>query len=209
MPCNDAEFSGTARSRNHDFARGWSPGGGLPRGGITWPSEVKIAKGTVLVRIGHSRDDRGNPIPDWINLTSPWWMTDSTFLDIVGRGEDAGTDMQQMFRMKLALTPDFGVSDTLFWVVTRESLRAWNGRARPVMEDPDPTVRAAQGRPLAWLGGYEVAQNFIPGLRDFAAKCPTRCALDAFAVLPKVPLASYATMRNGGFAFVKWPWPAP
>lgn len=169
--------------------------------------ESKLRKGRLLVRLGHSRDDKGNPIPDWINLTSPWWMEDSTFADILGRGEDAGTQMQQMFRMKLALTPGFGVCDTLFWVVTRDSLRSWAGRARPVLEDPDPAVREVQGRPLAWLGGWEVVQNFIPGLRDFARHAPTPCALDSFAVLPKVPLSAYATMKDGGFGFIKFPWP--
>ncbi|MGG5808491.1 hypothetical protein [Falsiroseomonas sp. CW058] len=208
MAANDSEFIGPARERNRDFARGWNgTPGTLPRGGITWPEEVKIRKGTVLIRIGHSRDDRGNPIPDWVNLTSPWWMESGTFLEIAARGEDAGTGIEQMVRMKLALTPDFGVADTLFWVITRDRLRAWNGRARPVMEDPDPKVREKQGRPMAWLGGYEVAQNFIPGLRDFAKWCPTQLALDAFGVLPKMPIGAYATIRKGGFGLVKWPWP--
>jgi hypothetical protein len=208
MAANDAEFGGAGRERSRDYARGWSPRDKRFIGGITWPEETKIRKGTVLVRIGHSRDASGNPIPDWINLTSPWWMTDATFLDIVGRGEDAGTPMDQLFRMKLALTPDFGVSDTLFWVVTRQPLRAWHGRARPVMEDPDPAVRVKLDRPLAWLGGYEVGQNFIPGLRDFTQNAPTRCAIDTLAVLPKVKLQDYAVMRRGGFAFVPFPWPA-
>ncbi|WP_426957537.1 hypothetical protein [Muricoccus radiodurans] len=208
MPANDAEFQGAARASGYDYARGYMPGKPTPTGGITYPSEVKIPKGTVLIRIGHSRYDDGSPMPDWVNLTSPWWMTSGTFLEIVGRGEDAGTDMQHMFRMKLALTPDFGVSDTIFWVVTKTSLRAWNGRARPVMEDPDPAVREKKGRPLAWLGGFEIAQNYVPGLRDFKARCPTRCALDSFEVLPKVPVTRYAALRNGGFTTIKWPWPA-
>lgn len=208
MSGNDAEFSGPARERNRDYARGWNPGVGQFVGGITYPVEAKIRAGTVLVRVGHSRDGAGKPMPDWINLTSPWWMTDSTFLDIVGRGEDAGTEMGHMFRMKLALTPDFGVSDTIFWVRTTRMLRVWAGRARPVMEDPDPAVREIKGRPLAWLGGYEVNQNFIPGLRDFAAGRPTACALDSFAVLPKVPVSAYGVLRQGGHAFKPWPWPA-
>ncbi|MGX9962712.1 hypothetical protein ACVFYP_05280 [Roseomonas sp. F4] len=208
MTANAAAFAGAARDANRDYARGWSARDGRFIGGITYPEENKLPAGRVLVRIGHSRDQTGKPIPDWVNLTSPWWMTDATFLDILGRGEDAGTAMDQMFRMKLALTPDFGVCDTLFWVVTRQPLRAWAGRARPVMEDPDPVVREAQGRPLAWMGGWEVVQNFIPGLRDFAKGGPTRCALDGFAVLPKVKLSAYATMRRGGFAFQPWPWPA-
>jgi hypothetical protein len=207
MAANDDQFQGAAREANRDYARGWLPAKGRFQGGITYPEETKIARGKVLVRLGHSHDKVGNPVEDWENLTSPWWMSDSTFLDILGRGEDAGTGMNQMFRMKLALTPDFGVSDTLFWVVTTQPLRAWAGRARPVLEDPDPAVRERQGRPLAWLGGYEIVQNFIPGLRDFAKREATSCAKRSFAVLPKVKLSDYATMRQGGFAFVEKPWP--
>jgi hypothetical protein len=211
MASNDAEFVGASRTRSRDYARGGQWDNGTFKGytgGITYPDETKIPRGTVLVRIGHSRDDKGNPIPDWINLTSPWWMTTSTFEEIVGRSEDAQTPMQQMLRMKLALTPDYGVADTLFWVVTRDTLRSWSGRARPVMEDPDPAVREAKGRPMAWYGGYEVLQHFIPGLRDFAKKCPTPCALSSFAVLPKVPLSGYVTMRLGGHRIIPFPWPA-
>lgn len=208
MAINDSEFQGTQRERSRDFARGWSSGSKTFMGGITYPEENKLRPGLVLMRIGHSRDAAGNAMPDWVNLTSPWWMTSSTFLDIVGRGEDAGTGMDQMFRMKLALTPDFGVSDTVFWVRTKHSFRSWAGRARPVLEDPDPAVREKKGRPLAWMGGWEVVQNFIPGLRDFSANTPTAAALSGFEVLPKVPLSSYATLRSGGFNFQKWPWPA-
>ncbi|MBS7809847.1 hypothetical protein [Roseococcus pinisoli] len=208
MAINDSQFLGTLRESNRDYARGWSSGARTFMGGITYPEENKLRPGLVLMRIGHSRDAAGNAMPDWVNLTSPWWMTSSTFLDIVGRGEDAGTEMNQMFRMKLALTPDFGVSDTIFWVRTKQSFRSWAGRARPVMEDPNPVVREKQGRPLGWLGGWEVVQNFIPGLRDFATNAPTSAALDGFEVLPKVSLSSYATLRNGGFNPLKWPWPA-
>lgn len=203
---NDAEFTGEARQRNKDFALGWS--GDTKRGGMSNPEEIKIAKGTVLIRIGHSVNAEGGPMPDWQNLTSPWWMTDSTFLDIAARGESAGTAIHQMVRMKLALTPDFGICDTLFWVVTRQSLRAWNGRGNPVMEDPDPAVREAKGRPLAWYGAYELAQNYIPGLRTFGAgAAPTACALASLAVLPKLPLSAYANLRKGGFAFLPFPYP--
>ena len=207
MPANDHEFRDEARRKNLDFARGYVPGSGKMTGGITFPVEAKISKGTILARVGHSRFADGSPMPDWVNLTSPWWMTASTFLEIASRGQDAGTDLQHMVRMKLALTPAFGVADTLFRVVTKDSLRVWNGRARPVMEDPDPAIREAKGLPLAWLGGYEIAQSFIPGLRDFDKRCPTKCALDTLAVVPKVPLAEYSIMRPSGFDFSRWPWP--
>jgi len=207
MSANDSEFIGTARGRNLDFAKGWNAAGNAKRGGISSPQEVKIPKGRVLIRIGHSRDESGAKMPDWVNLTSPWWMTDATFLEIAGRSEDAGTPIAQMVRMKLALTPDFGVCDTLFWVVTKQPLRAWHGRGNPVLEDPDPKVRAAKGRPLGWWGGYEVGQNFIPGLRDWAANRPSAAAIDGLAVLPKMPLSAWATIRNGGFAPIPFPFP--
>jgi len=207
MASNDVEFTGPARQRNRDFARGWSPRDGKFIGGITYPEEGKIPQRKLMVRIGHSHDATGAPIPDWFNLTSPWWMHDATFLDMAGRSEEAGTPIQQMARMKLALTPEFGVSDTLFLMVTKDSLRTWSGRARPVMEDPDPAVRAALDRPMAWLGGYEVVQHFIPGLRDFARGAPTAIALSSLAVLPKVALSAYASLRAGGFGFIKFPWP--
>ncbi|PZW49182.1 hypothetical protein C8P66_103208 [Humitalea rosea] len=208
MASNDAEFQGSARESNRDYARGWFPAKGRFIGGITYPEEAKLPKGKLLVRLGHTHDLDGNPLPDWINLTSPWWMEASTFSDIIGRGEEAKTPMDQMFRMKLALTPGFGVSNMLFWVVAKQSLRSWAGRARPVMEDPDPAVREAKGLPLAWLGGWEVVQHYVPGLRDFDLHAPTPCALASLAVLPKVPLSSYATMKAGGFGFIRFPYPA-
>lgn len=207
MAANDSEFQGAAGARNLSFAQGWNPATRSARGGISFPQEVKIRPGEVLIRIGHSVNAKGAPIPDWENLTSPWWMTSGTFLEIAARSQDSGTDIHHLARMKLALTPDFGVADTLFWVVVRQTLRAWNGRGFPVMEDPDPKVRQASNRPLAWHGGYEIAQNFIPGLRDFAAWKPTPLAIDSFGVLPKMQLSSWASLRAGGHGFIPFPWP--
>ena len=207
MAANDTEFGGTTGDTNLAFAQGWNPSTRSARGGISFPQQVKIRPGEVLIRIGHSVDAAGNPVPDWVNLTSPWWMTSSTFLEIGGRSEDSGTGIAQMVRMKLALTPDFGVADTLFWVIVRQTLRAWNGRGFPVMEDPDPTVREKQGVPLAWHGGYEISQNFIPGLRDFAAWKPSPVALASFDVLPKMPLTAWGSLHDGGFAPIPFPLP--
>ena len=207
MPVNDAEFGGATGDRNLAFAQGWNPSARAARGGISFPQQVKIRPGEILIRIGHSVDDAGNPIPDWVNLTSPWWMTSSTFLEIGGRSDDSGTGIEQMVRMKLALTPDFGVADTLFWVRVKQPLRAWNGRGFPVMEDPDPAVREKQGVPLAWHGGYETSQNFIPGLRDFAAWKPSPVALASFDVLPKMPLTAWGSLHDGGFAPIPFPLP--
>lgn len=207
MPANDAEFSGAARERNLSFAQGWNPGTRAARGGISFPQEVKLRAGEVLIRVGHSVDEKGDPIPDWVNLTSPWWMTSGTFLEIAARSEDSGTDIGYLVRMKLALTPDFGVADTIFWVRLRQTLRAWNGRGFPVMEDPDPQVRARQGVPMAWHGGYEISQNFVPGLRDFAAWQPSAIALDSLEVLPKMPLFGFVGLGAGGH--VPIPFPAP
>ncbi len=207
MPANDAEFVGTTGDRNLAFAQGWNPSTKSARGGISFPQPVKVRAGEVLIRIGHSVDNAGNPLPDWVNLTSPWWMTSSMFHEITGRSEDSGTGISQMVRMKLALTPDFGVADTLFWVIVRQTLRAWNGRGFPVMEDPDPMVREKQGVPLAWYGGYEISQNFIPGLRDFAAWKPSPIALASFDVLPKMPLSDWAALRDGGFTPIPFPVP--
>ncbi len=207
MAANDAEFGGATGDKNLAFAQGWNPSARAARGGISFPQEVKIRPGQVLIRIGHSVDDKGDPVPDWVNLTSPWWMTSSTFHEIAGRSEDSGTDIGQMVRMKLALTPDFGVADTLFWVIARDTLRAWNGRGFPVMEDPDPAVREKQGVPMAWYGGYEISQNFIPGLRDFANWKPSPVALACFDVLPKMPLIEWTSLRKGGFSTIPFPMP--
>jgi hypothetical protein len=207
MAANDTEFGGTTGDTNLAFAQGWNPSTRSARGGISFPQQVKIRPGEVLIRIGHSVDAAGNPVPDWVNLTSPWWMTSSTFLEIGGRSEDSGTAIDHMVRIKLALTPDFGVADTLFWVIVRQTLRAWNGRGFPVMEDPDPAVREKQGVPLAWHGGYEISQNFIPGLRDFAAWKPSPVALASFDVLPKMPLSAWGSLHDGGFAPIPFPMP--
>ncbi|RVT95942.1 hypothetical protein EOD42_12470 [Rhodovarius crocodyli] len=163
----------------------------------------------MLYRIGHSRRSDGSRIPDWENFTSPWWITDSTFLEIAGRSEDAGTEIGLLVRMKLALTPDFGCCDTLFRVQLKNTLRAWNGRGFPVFENGTPEERERDNLPMAWHGGYEIAQNFVPGLRDFANNRPTQCALDSLNPLPPLPLTSYARVRDGGHAFIPFPWPVP
>lgn len=202
---NEEEFSDPGRyARNLAFAQGWSPSEGKARGGIASPQPVKLRRGQVrcLMRVGHSHY-KGNRVPDWVNLSSPWWMADQTFLDIGQRAAESGARMQQMVRMKLAITPDFGVCDTVFWVELKPgiALRAFVGRGFPVMESADPAERGRQDRPLAWLGDHEVPQYFIPGLRSYGpgGMKPAAIINDAFDVLPPQPVHRWHRVVRGGF----------
>jgi hypothetical protein len=213
MALNDAEFVGEAGKQALDRAQGGNgegKGKAAYRGGISSPSPIKFRPGEVLIRIGHSVNRAGEPVPDWKNLTSPWWMTSSTFREIAARSGNSGVAIQLAMRMNLALASDFGVCDTLFWVRVKQPLRAWTGRGFPVMEDPDPAVREASGVPIGWHGGWEIAQNFIPGLCAFRDKVPvgpSAVALAAFDVLPKMPLSEWTSLNDGGFSVLPFPMP--
>ncbi len=165
---NGEEFSGQKRGATYAYAMGWNGKGALDgqsafRGGMANPQEMKLHPGQVIYRFGHSN------LWDRVNQSSPWWMLDQTFLELTTVSTGSRSGLVGLARMKLALTPDFGSCNRVFAAIVRRPLRVLVGKGVPVWEDPDPKVRAKQGRPVAWAGSAEIPQLFIPGLRDWSS----------------------------------------
>jgi len=162
----------------------------LAQTGITLPEQIKIERNSVLYRVGHSNKDFN------MNLTSPWWMSDASF-DYLRRetarpADDMRLDraFRKMYRNKLAVAHCFGPGDVLVKVAVRQRLRAFTGRGGHVIDDKSADI------PIQWIGGFEIAQYFIPGLRleNDSASPICRAALE---VLAYQPLASFILARQG------------
>jgi hypothetical protein len=197
---NAEEFVGKERGQTYAYAMGWNgrssaSGESAFRGGMVAPQELKLKPGQVLYRLGHSN------LWDRVNQSSPWWMFDQTFLELSITSETAGTALVQLARIKLALTPDFGACNRVFAAVVRRPLRALVGKGFPVWEDPDPDIRAKQGRPLAWPGSAEIPQLFIPGLRDRSVKPPDLSAVAREAMVFATPqhVSEWVKFQNTRF----------
>jgi len=165
---NADEFNGQKRDKTYAYAMGWNGQGSASgksafRGGMANPQEMKLHTGQVIYRLGHSN------LWDRVNQSSPWWMLDQTFLELTITSEGVRSGLVGLARMKLALTPDFGSCNRVFAAIVRRPLRVLVGKGFPVLEDPDPAVRAKLGRPVAWSGSAEIPQLFIPGLRDWSS----------------------------------------
>lgn len=182
---NEAEFANPDRyERWRSKAMGWDEMRRRAEGGIYDMREMKIRRGSVLFRIGHSKSDRG-AVPNEINLSSPWWMSDEAFLDICASVRITGIELQSLGRYKLSVADRYGVFDTVFQVVTCGPLGAFRGVGVPVFEGGED---GGTLRPLAWPG-HEVPQYFIPGLRDLDSNKPTGLAAEAFVRRPEMPVS--------------------
>ncbi|MFT8244572.1 hypothetical protein [Roseomonas sp. BN140053] len=212
---NEDEFSKPhKRAKNEMFARGWGVWTKAFRGGIASPRETKLSNEQVLYRIGHSTS------PLVKNLTSGWWMTAGTFLGLgvlAGRledyparpGEDMSkreTVMQHMMRIKLAVSPDFGVFDTVFSIRLEQPLKAFSGRGFPAAEPGDDAERMAKSRPMAWFGAHEVAQLYIPGFWNFDDNVITSVATESIGFLGSVPVSAWNNIGLNTRGAVPYPW---
>ncbi|GGF36143.1 hypothetical protein GCM10011611_48210 [Aliidongia dinghuensis] len=181
---NEAEFADPKRlERWRAKAMGWDEAQRRAEGGIHDLREMKIRRGSVLFRIGHSTSARG-AVPDEINLSSPWWMSDEAFLDICASARITGIELQSLGRYKLSVAERYGVFDLVFQVITCGPLGTFRGIGVPVFDGPEGD------RPLAWPG-REVPQYFIPGLRDLDSNRPTGLAREAFVQRPNVPVGRW------------------
>ncbi|HEV2675475.1 MAG TPA: hypothetical protein VGV37_13105 [Aliidongia sp.] len=184
---NEAEFADPRRyDRWRAKAMGWDEVGRSAEGGMHDMREIKIRRGSVLFRIGHSRSDRG-AVPDAINLSSPWWMSDESFLDLCSSVRIIGGELQSLGRYKLSVAERYGVFDTVFQVVTSGALGAFRGAGVPVFEGGS---NGQPLRPLAWPG-REIPQYFIPGLRDLDSNKPTGLADKTFVPRPAMPVSTW------------------
>jgi hypothetical protein len=183
MPCaNDRFFDDSkARAEQERYARGWDPRRGKLTGGITFPTEDKLRAGETLYRFGHAERN------DEENLSSPWWMRDAAFHEIVARASATGATLEETNRIKNAVAHDFGTAGVLFVVVVAQELRIFSGRGRPVEES------GANGGVLRRIlpGGFEIAQLFIPGLRDYPTGTRSAIARGALRFVRTEPAAEY------------------
>lgn len=169
-------------NRQIEFAGGYSKSG--VRGGI-WPvTQDKLRPGEVIYRVGHSS------MPMTKNMSSPWWMRDESFYAICGASQRSGTALENIYRMKCAVAHDFGVSDIVLEAQVKQLLRVFAGHGRPV-EDKDPK---RQGR--VWFGAIEIAQMFIPGLRDFKTGLPTAICHGSIEIIEKYKVVEYISVQR-------------
>jgi hypothetical protein len=192
QPVNQHLFDDqTERNRLFLIASGRSSDG-YSRGGISFIQEDKVNPGEALYRVGQST------LPMTMNMSSPWWLRESAFLHIVAVAEQTQADPIEIFRRYCAVSNDFGVADTVIKVRNRLPLRAFTGRGVPVFDRAPGHDRIWVGasgteyRGDPWMGNYNVAQLFIPGLRDFRTRLPTAICHDAMQVVERLPLTEYA-----------------
>jgi hypothetical protein len=153
-------------------------------GGMSFITEDKVRSGDVIYRIGHSNKERA------INISSPWWMRDAAFRHIMGASEAADSDPQELYRMKCAVSYDFGVADIVLQARVKQTLRCFTGRGRPVYEDKEKK----QGR--CFFGAVEIAQLFIPGLRDFKRQGPTPLCNASIEVIEEFKVGTFMRVQR-------------
>jgi hypothetical protein len=183
-PVNQGFFDDTKEyNRQIGFAGGYGANG--VRGGI-WPlTQDKLRPGEVIFRVGHST------LPMTKNMSSPWWMRDESFYAICDASGRSGTSLPSLYRMKCAVAYDFGVADILLEARVTALLRVFAGHGRPVVDDSDGR------RGQVWFGALEIAQMFIPGLRDFATGLPTRICHQSIEIVEKYKLTDYISIQRG------------
>jgi len=170
-------------NRQSGFAGGYGTAG--VRGGI-WPmTQDKLRPGEVIFRIGHST------LPMTRNMSSPWWMRDESFYEICGASERSQTPLPQLFRMKCAVAYDFGVADIVLEARVTRLLRVFAGHGRPVIDESE----GHNGQ--VWFGALEIAQMFIPGLRDHKTGLPTAICHDSIAIIEKYKVSDYIKIQRG------------
>ena len=184
-----------------DLAHGFDPrplssGGGGFRGGLGFVTEVKIPAGSTLFRIGHSNYEQE------ANLSSPWWLLENSFYEVLSAAERSSGELEGVFRMKCAVAHAFGRSDTVFQVRTNDRLRAFGGRGRYVEDTAEgfnaPWVGAISKQQYpgqVWMGASEIMQVFIPGLRDRDNR-PTALASSAISLVERFKVSEYIPVRR-------------
>lgn len=209
-PLNQRFFDDSAeRNRQIEFAGGYKqitrPNGAkdtIIRGGI-WPmTEDKLRPGEVIFRVGHSN------LPMTQNMSSPWWLRDESFYAICDasertrkslaeskkpddRSERHRTSLGNLFRMKCAVSYDFGVADIVLQARVTHTLRVFAGHGRPVVDDSD----GRKGQ--VWFGALEIAQMFVPGLRDFKTGFPTDICRQSIEITEKYKVSDYIAVERG------------
>ena len=185
---NEAEFNNPRRLQRWLLrAGGWRNANAKQEGGIWNPKPVKLRRGLVLYRVGHSTGELG-AVPDEANLSRPWWLEGETFQEIAISSNVVGIDRHTMARLKLSVSPRYGVFDTVFCVRLRDTVGALRGEGNVVFDPPDS---GHTGAPTIWAWSPSgVMQCFVPGLQDFHDR-PTGLAQKLFELLAKFPVSAW------------------
>jgi hypothetical protein len=125
------------------------------------------------------------------NMSSPWWMRDESFFAICDASDRSGTKLADLYRMKCAVSCDFGVADILLEVRVTDLLRVWAGHGRPVVDGTEGR------RGQVWFGAIEIAQMFIPGLRDFETGLPSAICHRSIEIVEKYKISDYISVERG------------
>lgn len=99
MACaNDQYFSDPKLRAEHErFARGFDPREGTFQGGSTFPQEDKVyRRDRLLFRFCHGGKS------DEENLSSPWWLREASFNEIMARARMSEMNLIEMSRIKNA-----------------------------------------------------------------------------------------------------------
>ena len=155
------------------------------RGGMYGITQDKLRPGELIFRVGHST------LPMTKNMSSPWWMRDESFYAILGASEASGTPLGELYRMKCAVSYDFGTADIVLQARVRQLLRVFAGHGRPVIDES--SGRAGQ----VWFGALEIAQVFVPGLRDFKTGLPTPLCHAAIEIEEKFKVSEFRRVWRG------------
>lgn len=183
-PLNADEFVGEALARNLDRALGRQPDGSLC-GGLHSAAVVDLPVGARLCRIGNSA------LPARMNIASPWWVTEDTFVTFLKTSLAADRDLRELIRDSLALSTDFMTPNAkadeirarygdeglrslanaasimpwnrVFTVEVTAPVRAFRGVGRDVPDTADDTS-LAEAR--TWRAASDVDQLVIPGLMN-------------------------------------------
>ncbi len=184
MPVNQSLFDDQASfDRQMSFASGISRD--RVRGGMYAVTQDKLRPGEVIYRVGHSM------MPMTKNMSSPWWMRDESFYEIVGASQASGTGLGQLYRMKCAVAYDFGTADIILRASVKQTLRVFAGHGRPVIDESEG--RSGQ----VWFGALEIAQMFIPGLRDFRTGLPTPVCHAAIEIEERFKVTDFHRVWRG------------
>jgi hypothetical protein len=183
-PANQSFFDDPKElDRQMNFAGGYGANGVV--GGI-WPiTQDKLRPGEVIYRVGHSTQ------PMTKNMSSPWWMRDESFYAICDASDRSGTQLSELYRMKCAVSYDFGVADIVLEARVTDLLRVFAGHGRPVVD-------GTEGRKgQVWFGALEIAQMYIPGLRDFKTGFPTAICRGSIEIVEKYKISDYISVQRG------------
>lgn len=141
--------------------------------------ETKHIPGSIFWRMGDSGTSWER------NATSPWWISQATFDDLVTTAERLAGDghrldrvFRRLVRMKLAVLPSWGAKhDLVIRLSLRSRARVIHGRGRFVEDNKDNVHYRG-------LGAFEIEQVFLPGLSFPATDDPAKVAQAPRVAMP-------------------------